>query len=531
MTDTAARDDADVLDVDPEPEDLPPVEPDPEPVVAPAVVEPDAAATTALAAYEPTGGIVPTGVEFEQLAALAKILSDSGLVPRALRSKPHDVMLVMLTARDLNISLTTALRKCYPIDGQISIAPALKIAMVEMQGKGRVRPPGPFLLGVTDVDGKRVADPDYPNDRTHATAVAYGPDGRELGRMTLTWEDVAGITFTSWESSGNQRKQQSSNLVDKDNWKNYPARMLWWRVAGYLVDDWFPSVALGLYSPDELGGMITAEGEVIDVDSVEVPVAFQKQQPGGRRRAPGEDPPAPELVDAEQAALWRARANQLPGKARVEIKRILTEGGNNPDDFPAKLPARKARTIDALLDSIEKRAHDGEWGDWSPTDTPEPGIRNPESEIEDAVVLCPTCGEDEERCATVGCGADHDTPPPAVPDVFEHGEEPFDPPTPDPEPEPTAAPAPRTPPPAAEPAATLPLTVPPSPTPTAPPARRPTVESGADPARPLDVSDVVEWGRSKIIAESVRLGMDPNPRDKVRDLAEKYLKAYRASQP
>lgn len=784
-------------------EPSPDAAPDPEPVPV------QREATAALAAYEPAAGLIPVGVEFQELASLAVVLANSQLVPRALREKPNDVLLVLLTARDLGIAPTTALRKCYPIDGQVSIAPALKIALVEIQGKGSVRPPGKYLPGVTGDDGEPIPDPDFPNNRTRATAIALDPRGHEIGRLTLTMADMESVQFTVWKNN----HPTSSKLIDKDNWKNYPQRMLWWRClpsraqalsiehgwvdkdkvhegmrilafdkttgttrwsrvtnvvefdhqqthriesgtfaatatadhrwvvdharspdqwamretsdldtgqhrvlvaapftnepdvdwsligsedaarigwfltdgtvqwrgnsptitisqskhtaavraafpdadetvipardrtlrgqvvhtgpetrwrlsaresrrllawfglhdkescdhvpalldtagrramfdamnlangsrngagwnfrtghqsvldcymalatllgircgrptfakgcwsvstspdrprvaakrlsitpatvesvwcptteddtwvaridgqvtitgncAGYVVDDWFPSVALGLYSPDELGGMIGEDGEVLDLDSVETPAGMtRKQQRRSGPRAGSDEPP--EMFSPEDAAAFRARTATWPGAARAELVRLLGEAGYARSDFPEKIPARRIRSVTAMVDGVERRAAAGEWGDWSV-----PAAGEPDDGITEAEILCDTCAENP--CV---CDADHGPTP--DPDAeYQPGEEPFD------EGSPMAAQSPHT-----EPA---------SPAPTEPDSEPSTDDPGPDPAVPgaLTLAEVIEWGRSTIISRSQALGMTGlNPRDKVKDLASNYL--------
>ena len=57
-------------------------------------------------------------------------------------------------------------------------------------------------------------------------------------------EDVRGV-FT-------MEMAQKAGLDKKDNWKNYPARMLKHRALSYALRDAFPDVLAGIYSPDEI---------------------------------------------------------------------------------------------------------------------------------------------------------------------------------------------------------------------------------------------------------------------------------------
>lgn len=275
--------------------------------------------------------------EFRALAMQAKMLSGSSLVPKDLRGKPHDVLLVLMTGRDLGIAPTAALRKCYVVDGQVTIAPALKLALVKIKGMGCVRPA-----------------PD--NDRTHATAIAYDAKGQEIARQTVTWDDVKDVTI---DYAGKKR------MVDKDNWRNYPARMLWWRSAGWLVDDIWPEVAFGLYTPDEIGAMTDEEGRVVDVREVVVVDGYEKHKPAE----------AEKIADAVAEALT-ARASALPDGAKDELKAMFREREIRGSIFSQL--ASKEKVIDPMIALFEKRAANGEWGDWSPA--PAETVSEPEVE-------------------------------------------------------------------------------------------------------------------------------------------------------
>jgi len=200
--------------------------------------------------------IMPRHDEFMALAAQAKIMAASALVPRALQNRPADVLLVMLTGRDVGVPITAALRKCYVIDGQVTVAPALRLAKIRNLGLGRIVP-------------------DKGNDDTRAAAIAVDPRDRPMGPPSVfTWDDAAraGLVDPRCTATEHFRPSVGNGRCNcKDNWRKYPQRMLWWRAAGYCADDYFPEAGLGLYSPDELGAVTDELGQPIDVNEVEVP--------------------------------------------------------------------------------------------------------------------------------------------------------------------------------------------------------------------------------------------------------------------
>lgn len=320
----------------------------PGPVAAPEPVQGDTAPVGQSLELVDDLPLIPGADEFRSLAMQAKMLAGSALVPQALRDRPADVLLVLLTGRDLGISPTAALRKCYVVDGQVTVAPALKIALVRAKGLGAVRPaPG--------------------NDATQATAIAYGPDGVEWGRATFTIEDAERIT------------SKGKRLTDGANWKNYPHRMLWWRVATQVVDDYFPEVAFGLYTPEELGAITGEDGEVLDVDGVEVVPGFEPQIPPGQS-----------TIDADALAHVKGLANGLPAAARVALKDLLVRA-HLPRTFDTSMTKSQYGKVCSLIRGVERDVARGVYPPDEPADTPADPQGVEESgdgdDIEDAVVV------------------------------------------------------------------------------------------------------------------------------------------------
>lgn len=277
---------------------------------------------------EETLALVPPETEMKALVQLAITLSAAQLVPRALKDKPNDVLLVLLTARDLGIKLTTALRLCYPIEGQVTVAPKLKLAIIRERGLGRVWP-----------------DPE--NDATQATWYAVRADDPE----------------TVFASSYTIEEATSAKLAGKDNWKHYPGRMLSWRALGYLMDDAFGEVGAGLYSPDELGAITDEEGHPI-LDVTEVGPLEGTDEPRSMAQARRRREEGPKAGDELAPQADRDRLDRmlraLPDAGLEAGKALWASAvGVKVSD----LPARKLKAADALLDSIWKRAEGGEWGE------------------------------------------------------------------------------------------------------------------------------------------------------------------------
>ena len=171
--------------------------------------------------------------------------------------------------------------------------------------------------------------------------------------------------FTSEDAA---RPEGKNALLGKDNWKNYPQRMLSWRALGYLLDDVFPEVGTGIYQPDELGAVTDEDGvPVIDVVGHAAPIMGTSAPRGHNAPPPPPEPPAPAEVIAE----IKARTDAL--KAVPEGRQVLVELWTRPrsDDDPTpnlprydQLLAKHVSKARALLDMIEARARKGEWGPW-----------------------------------------------------------------------------------------------------------------------------------------------------------------------
>jgi hypothetical protein len=136
---------------------------------------PDAATSKALATFLPDRThltLFPGAEEVVAMAAQAKMMAASGLVPNALKGKPADVLLVLMTGRDLGIPPTTAIRECYVIEGNVTVSPQIRLARIRQLGLGRVLP-GPA------------------NTDLEATAIALDPDGKQIGPpIRYSWHDA-----------------------------------------------------------------------------------------------------------------------------------------------------------------------------------------------------------------------------------------------------------------------------------------------------------------------------------------------------
>jgi hypothetical protein len=324
---------------------------------APAAPTPTTGVALAVPEPEPGRSTVPAVNELQTMAQLATTFAAAGLVPKDLQGRPADCLLVIMSARDLGISITDGFRLLYPIDGRVTVAPKLKLAIIRQRGLAKMWP-------------------DPSNDGEQATWHAER-DGISY-RQTFTKEDAA-----------------TAGLLGKDNWKKYRPQMLQWRALGYLIDVVCPEVGTGLYSADELGAVTDDEGHVIDISEVEAVVPGDTRRTGGgpNGRPSGEQPADPDdlwqlqlrvhaLPEAQQLT-WRERKAQAVGSgvpttaltaaqlrgARSVLAGLEREARKADPDWDADEAKRAVETMAAgtVLTWVMVQAGGGDGGEPAPT--------------------------------------------------------------------------------------------------------------------------------------------------------------------
>lgn len=341
-------------------------QPEPEKVTAEVVTdgrpapstEPDAddaeqPVTGGLVHLHPTGGstgLVPVHDELRGMAEMAVTLALAGVMPKELRRNPANVLAVLLTGRELGVAPMTAIRTFHVIDGQVTVAPKVRMAMVRQQGLGKLWP-----------------DPD--NDERTCSWFAERADQPGITfRSSYRWEQaqmarLAGPNCQPYQHGPRGDKAPAAEkCLCKDNWRNYPDRMLSWRALGYLLDDTFPEVGTGLYSPDELGAVTDADGEpVFDLDNTDPLVGG----PSAQRAAgpnPNEAPPNPADLQALHERINVLRTNADAAEA-LKALWMAPDGDGNPKLPPlGKLLHRHMTVARAAVDAIERKAKAGEYG-------------------------------------------------------------------------------------------------------------------------------------------------------------------------
>lgn len=168
---------------------------------------------------ENKNAMVPVSAGFEPVSLaeaqhLSQTLSQSSIIPGALRGKPADVLVTLMTGRELGLGPMQSLRGIYVIDGKGVASSDLIVGLVKRSNVCK------FFRLVESTD--KVAT--YETHR----------EGEEPTRMSFTIEQA-----------------QTAGLAGRNNWAKYPAAMLRARCSAALARAVYPDVAMGLYDVDE----------------------------------------------------------------------------------------------------------------------------------------------------------------------------------------------------------------------------------------------------------------------------------------
>jgi hypothetical protein len=239
---------------------------------------------------------MPTPNEWEAMRAMAATIAATEFVPSSFRNRPEPVLAAILTGRELGLGPMNALKDISIIDGRPALSANL---MLSLMRRG----------------GIQIVESESTSER--ATIRARRPDTGE--EMTVEW--------TMEEAKKIKRKGKA--LTDGDNWKNYPADMLWARAVGRLGRRLGGDLLAGFpYTAEEVAdfkdeepiddyasGPITnrVEGPVQKVPESWQELIARLEAVVTGREEPGEDGP----VDAIE---WLREATEVHfGKPRAEL--------------------------------------------------------------------------------------------------------------------------------------------------------------------------------------------------------------------
>lgn len=207
--------------------------------------------TAVAKAQESSLAFAPENVN--QAWRLARTLAESSLVPTPLKGKPADILVVLMSGRELGMPPMQSMRHLYVIEGRISMSAQMVLARVR-------RSPECEHFTMLESDAKK------------ATFATRRRGSIQDEKLTFTIDDAAAM-----------------NLVNRDNWKKQPATMLRWRAVTALCRLVYSDLVEGIYSEDEAEDMKLStlmQGPPITEDDLKpresekpIDVAFQESMP------------------------------------------------------------------------------------------------------------------------------------------------------------------------------------------------------------------------------------------------------------
>lgn len=196
---------------------------------------------------------------FEKAEAIAGKLARSTLLPSAVRGKPADLAVILVTGQELGLSPMQALRGLHVVEGRPVLAAELLVGLVKKH------PACQYFRLVESTDSRAV----YETQRQG-----------EPEPTRLEWTI---------------KQAQQAGLGGRHNWKAHPAAMLRARASAALARAVYPDVAMGIYDVDEAADFIEVS------KGVHVEAQTKAPTPPQANGAAAEDVEDAVVVEAVQA--------------------------------------------------------------------------------------------------------------------------------------------------------------------------------------------------------------------------------------
>lgn len=175
-----------------------------------------------------TNNELATFGNLDQQLKFAETIAKSGITPTGLKT-PEQVFVAIQWGRELGLAPMVSLNNIAVVNGKPSLSADIMHGIVRNN---------PEYAGTEWIE---------KNDKV-AECVVY--------RQTASYKETCRSRYTIEDA-------EKAGLLNKDNWKKYPERMLMHRALSFALRDAFPDVLSGVYSTDELKD--TIEVEVRDI--------------------------------------------------------------------------------------------------------------------------------------------------------------------------------------------------------------------------------------------------------------------------
>lgn len=294
------------------------------------------------------------------LVQMARVFSQSKVVPKSLRGKPDDCLVVLMAGLEMKLTPIRAMQNIMVISGNLAVKADMQLAQVRSARVLQFFDEGFELKGTTDTDlADRLPDPmlarkiaaatkDLPGGKPYGWAAAQRTGETQLHVRVFSWADADRAQTNQWEGDGEERTKKQIKLHEKDTYKNYPQDTYPRRARCRVLALLFSDVLAGIPAVETIDADVI-EGEVIQADTA-------GQLPGQRH----DD--VEQLLAKIQDDEMRGRvlsAFEKMGINRAKQLLLLKEHWQNPD---------------AILDELLAE-HDKRTGKLGPEDTPRKATR------------------------------------------------------------------------------------------------------------------------------------------------------------
>lgn len=232
--------------------------------------------STEIALRKPTS-LFPSEGEWTILKEIATMAVKSELLPRAVNTA-EKAIIIALKGREIGIPAMQAFSHIHVVDGKPGFSAELQLAMI------------------------------YQNCPRAVVNYSESTEKKCVVEATRPGHKPTSFSFTIEEA-------RNAGLLNKNNWKGYPAAMLRARAVSAMARAVFPDSIMGCsHTPEELGAEVDEDGQVIEVP----PVAAAESKPVIESKP---------LAQAEQKPKERTRKD-----IGIEIMEAAGELGLSRDD-------------------------------------------------------------------------------------------------------------------------------------------------------------------------------------------------------
>lgn len=283
-------------------------EPPQPPSAPPSSPTPDAQApetTTAITtATKPRDPVPFHPRDTAEMFRLAGFLSNSDLIPYALRRKPNDILVVLLKGQDLGLTPMQSMSGINVIEGRAEVGALMMVSMIMRSGLCE------FFTLVESTD-------------TFATYETKRRGNPKPTTFTYTVEEA--------KAAGLLDKGKDERARERSPWRTQRRTMLRRRCQSMLAREVFPDICAGLYDHDELQEMRDLERGLIraEVDAVRAGFRVVDDVPkwaGGDAEDPSAPTPSgmPEVLDlaSDQAPVTNSAASAAPDALEPTLRRL-----------------------------------------------------------------------------------------------------------------------------------------------------------------------------------------------------------------